>query len=100
MSTPEKWWLISDEDVQAIKKGLVDPAPEMREGALHALDSGLHKTDDVPEDWKADLKCLLCNAEMKTELLDYDIVWWVCPNCTYMVKYNEASYLPPEEAEE
>lgn len=42
---PKKWWLISDKDVQAIKKGL--------DGSLlHTLESGLHITDEVPEDWK------------------------------------------------
>lgn len=52
MIGPTKWWLISDEDVQVIKKGLVDSTPEIRVQALHALDSGLHKTDDIPDDWK------------------------------------------------
>ena len=42
---PTKWWLISDEDVQAIKKGLTG-------SLLHALESGLHVTNEVPEDWK------------------------------------------------
>lgn len=45
MNTPTKWWLISDEDVQAIKKGLAG-------SLLHILESGLHTTDDIPEDWK------------------------------------------------
>ncbi len=45
MSRPTKWWLISDDDVQAIKKGLTD-------SLLHTLESGLHETDEIPEDWK------------------------------------------------
>lgn len=44
MSEPKKWWLISEEDVQAIEKNLAQ--------ALHALESGLHMTDEIPEDWK------------------------------------------------
>jgi hypothetical protein len=44
MSIPKKWWLISDEDVQEIKKFL--------QGALHTLETGLHQTDEIPEDWK------------------------------------------------
>lgn len=39
-----KWWLISDEDYKAISKGLQD--------ALHYLDTGLHKTDVIPDDFK------------------------------------------------
>ena len=54
--TPKKWWLISDEDVQAIKEKLDLPmtsdTPELIEDVLHTLASGLHKTDDIPEDWK------------------------------------------------
>jgi len=45
MSKPKKWWLISDEDVQAIKGALTGEP-------LHILDSGLHETDAIPEDWK------------------------------------------------
>lgn len=45
MSKTKKWWLISDEDVQAIKKGLTGTL-------LHTLESGLHTTDVIPEDWK------------------------------------------------
>ena len=44
MNDPKKWWLTNDQDVQTIKKNLTQ--------ALHALDSGLHKTDAVPDDWK------------------------------------------------
>jgi len=56
MSDPKKWWLISDEDVQAIKKGLEDISPEVREEALHTLDSGLHKTGDIPDDFLSQKK--------------------------------------------
>ena len=52
MSDPKKWWLISDEDVQVIRKGLMHATHVKKEKALHALDSGLHVTDEVPEDWK------------------------------------------------
>ena len=44
-----KWWLISDEDVNEIKKRL-DNFKIM--GALHTLDSGLHETDEVPKDFR------------------------------------------------
>lgn len=54
MNDPKKWWLISDEDVQLIKKGLTVPNFKVRARALHALDSGLHKTDAIPDDWKKD----------------------------------------------
>jgi len=71
---PMKWWLISDEDVVIIRAGLMvatheandfncqDWPPgkgcrgcegdEKRRIALHSLDSGLHLTDAVPDDWK------------------------------------------------
>ena len=45
MNDPKKWWLISDEDIQAIKAGLSG-------SLLHTLESGLHTTDKVPDDWK------------------------------------------------
>ena len=45
MIDPKKWWLISDQDVQAIKKGLTG-------SLLHTLETGLHITDEIPEDWK------------------------------------------------
>ena len=51
---PKQWWLISDEDVQMIRTGLTartDTRRRMSE-ALHALDSGLHKTEAIPDDWK------------------------------------------------
>ncbi len=52
MSEPKKWWLISDEDVQVIKKSLMYYPQATRKEALHALESGLHVTDAVPDDWK------------------------------------------------
>lgn len=45
MTDPKKWWLISNEDIQAIKEGLTG-------SLLHTLESGLHITDEVPADWK------------------------------------------------
>lgn len=47
-----KWWLISDEDVKRIRLGLKEGTYGTRIEGLHALDSGLHKTDEIPEDWK------------------------------------------------
>lgn len=52
MSVPKKWWLISDEDVQMVRRGLLNANPEIRDEGLYALDTGLHKTDGVPEDWR------------------------------------------------
>lgn len=40
-----KWWLISNVDVQQIRQ-------ELTGSALHTLDSGLHITNAVPDDWK------------------------------------------------
>jgi len=40
-----KWWLISEEDVEVLRAVLSDDA-------LHVLDSGLHKTDVIPDDFK------------------------------------------------
>lgn len=45
MTDPKKWWLISDEDVQEVKRGLMG-------SLLLTLESGLHKTNEIPEDWK------------------------------------------------
>ncbi len=42
---PTKWWLISDEDVHAIRKGLTGDL-------LHTLSSGLHETEAVPTDFQ------------------------------------------------
>jgi len=72
-----KWWLISDEDVRLIRDSLMSPehepndfncphpgdgyyaaecsrcvAVEKRGKALYALDSGLHKTEAIPDDWR------------------------------------------------
>ena len=54
MREPKKWWLISDEDVQTIRTGLEARTDTRRRlsQALHALDSGLHETDSIPNDWK------------------------------------------------
>lgn len=73
-----QWWLISKEDADRIRQGLLAPTHEandyncedwppgsgckgckgdhLREEALHALDSGLHTTDTVPEDFKEEEK--------------------------------------------
>lgn len=55
MSEPKKWWLISDEDVQTIRTGLKARTDILTSHALHALDSGLHKTDEVPADFKKEI---------------------------------------------
>ena len=56
MEDKVKWWLISDDDQKEIggklrEAGLHD--------ALHTLDSGLHKTDEIPDDYKG-LICPEC----------------------------------------
>jgi len=45
MNDPKKWWLISDEDVQTIRRGVSGLL-------LHTLESGLHETDVIPKDWR------------------------------------------------
>lgn len=67
-----RYWLISDADVDAVKAGLTAitheansynceewppgdlctgcSGDEERKSALHAFESGLHKTDAIPED--------------------------------------------------
>ena len=70
--TLKKWWLISDEDVKKIRSALQAPTHEInnfncptgwdscdgcdgdekRHNAIHTLDSGLHKTDCIPDDFK------------------------------------------------
>jgi len=47
----EKWWLISDEDALIIKEGLL-LISRISQKALHALESGLHETNNIPDDWK------------------------------------------------
>ncbi len=68
-----KWWLISDKDVNTIRKALQAPTHkgavnpettcpeygcwgcagnETRRGGLHALDSGLQLTEEIPGDFK------------------------------------------------
>lgn len=72
-NAPKKWWLISDEDVQKIRDGLMASTHEandfncedwpdrecrgcvgqrIREAGIYALNTGLHETDVVPDDWK------------------------------------------------
>ena len=68
------WWLISDEDVDGIRAGLMADTHEATDGncedwpigsgcagcqgdearrqALHTLDSGLHVTDAIPGDFE------------------------------------------------
>jgi len=70
----KRWWLICDEDVQTIKTALLAPTHEandyncedwppgkecegcegneLRQKALHDLESGLHITNVVPDDWE------------------------------------------------
>jgi len=50
-SNLKKWWLISDEDALVIKEGLL-LISKINQKVLHALESGLHKTNDIPDDWK------------------------------------------------
>ena len=51
MTNPKKWWLISNQDVEAIAEALQNPTPEKLRDALHDLDSGCHITDEIPDDW-------------------------------------------------
>ena len=65
MTDPKKWWLISDQDVQAIKRSLTG-------SLLHTLEFGLHKTDEVPDDWKKEgasdtIICLKCGKTLYCE---------------------------------
>ena len=68
----KKWWLINDDDVQIIMQGLDAPThsandyncpdtwdycngcegDEKRTKAQHALASGLHLTECIPDDFK------------------------------------------------
>jgi hypothetical protein len=56
---PKKWYLISKEDADEIREALelfttfydIDSNNVARD-ALHTLDSGLHATDAVPDDWR------------------------------------------------
>jgi len=45
----QKWWLISAENVDSIRKALESSG---QKDALHDLDSGLHITDCIPDDFK------------------------------------------------
>ena len=56
-----KWWLISSEDAELIQNGLgrLKEASHERsfagtviDGILHTLDTGLHTTEEVPEDFR------------------------------------------------
>ncbi len=60
MSSPKKWWLISDDDVHMIRAGLEAKTAPLRQRAtaLYALDSGLHETDAIPDDWKKEAEGL------------------------------------------
>ena len=71
----KKWWLISQEDVDDIRKGLEASThdkndyncpdewygctgcegDDIRRDALHSLDSGLHITECVPDDFKGEV---------------------------------------------
>jgi hypothetical protein len=51
----KQWWLISIEDIEKIRAFLLKMALKgsgPAADALHALDSGLHLTDAVPDDFK------------------------------------------------
>ena len=56
-----KWYLISEADTELIQAGLTRVKEASHEGSfaggvvddiLHTLDSGLHTTEEVPEDFK------------------------------------------------
>lgn len=57
-----RWWLISDKTYRVISvtlENLLDELPESKakeeiRQALHQLDTGLHVTDSIPEDYKKD----------------------------------------------
>ncbi len=71
----ERWWLINQADVAEIRQALLaaqgaqaerceqagcmcdlydTPCNQAFTDALHSLDSGLHRTDAVPSDWRED----------------------------------------------
>lgn len=63
MEPHEKWWLIREKDIRPavrllrgldIRGGLGFDVHEEIRGVLHDLDTGLHVTDAVPDDWKED----------------------------------------------
>lgn len=75
-----KWWLISDDDYRVISKGLQD--------ALHILDTGLHKTDTIPDDYRFRL-CPECGAELEHfSGLEHIPEYLYCPKCNDWA-YNE-----------
>ena len=93
------WWLISDEDCEIVQKALASPShadndwncpdewtdcrgcngQEERQHALMIFDTGLHVTDEVPDDFKDRCpdfshddkdprKCPTCWAEARGEI--------------------------------
>lgn len=46
-----KWWLISDKDVRKLEREL---SAGWCYDALDTLDTALHKTDAIPDDYKMD----------------------------------------------
>jgi hypothetical protein len=54
----KNWYLIRGEDVGKLRGALLDAtlgtveANELLQGALHTLDTSLHTTDAVPDDYK------------------------------------------------
>ena len=48
--TKDKWWLISDTDVEVIRQAL--ETQSAFNIALHALDSGLNTSEIVPKDFR------------------------------------------------
>jgi hypothetical protein len=48
------WLLIARDDVQRIRKALSTLPNVAAREALHLLDTGLHTTDAVPDDWRDD----------------------------------------------
>jgi hypothetical protein len=56
----QKWWLISDESYREIQKNLVTTIEQTKDAeplkllrdALHTLDTGLSRTNEIPSDWR------------------------------------------------
>lgn len=51
-----KWWLVSDDDLNEVRKMLGEAIKnavhdQSYKDALHALETGMHKTDAVPADF-------------------------------------------------
>jgi hypothetical protein len=56
---PTGWWLISKEDVASLQEKLlflqstsIGGMKPIYKSLLHTLETGLHQTDEVPDDWK------------------------------------------------